>query len=83
MLFRSHGKTSLVKKMCEQEFDSNMNVESCTCGIDMGLTKKHAVWVMGTPRFCASGDIASHLEAQKNAIELTELSGVLLTVKHE
>ena len=76
-----HGKTSLVNRLCEENFSSTMSATSCTRDINIGQTKKYGIQVLDTPGFYASDDVADHLAFQKGALEMTELSGIFLIVK--
>lgn len=76
-----HGKTFLVNKLCGESFSSNMMSMSCTREINLGATLKYGIEILDTPGFFSSDDSASHLLAQKQALESRNLSGIYLIVK--
>mmetsp|Transcript_24787 Transcript_24787/g.68591 ORF Transcript_24787/g.68591 Transcript_24787/m.68591 type:complete len:465 (-) Transcript_24787:129-1523(-) len=76
-----HGKSSVANKLCGESFESNMSAGSCTRGINIGTSLTHKFGVIDTPGFFASDNAAEHAAVQKEAMELTELSAILLIVK--
>lgn len=76
-----HGKTFLLNKVTGTRFASNMGSTSCTRTLQYGYTPQSGVLVVDTPGFYASDDLASHIGAQKLALEGTKLSGVYIVMK--
>jgi len=76
-----HGKSSIANKLCGESFESNMSVGSCTRSINKGISLIHQFGVIDTPGFFASDQAAEHAAIQKEAMESTELSAILLVVK--
>mmetsp|Transcript_9809 Transcript_9809/g.13149 ORF Transcript_9809/g.13149 Transcript_9809/m.13149 type:complete len:463 (-) Transcript_9809:325-1713(-) len=76
-----HGKTNILNKLCGAHFPSNIAAKSCTRSIQSGFSIKNGILIIDTPGFHSSEDIASHVAAQKYALEGTELSGLYIVVK--
>ncbi|CAB9505001.1 hypothetical protein SEMRO_216_G089270.1 [Seminavis robusta] len=49
----------------------------------MGYNDEHGIFVIGTPGYGSSEDVAAHVAAQKLAVEGTPLSGVYAVIKYE
>ncbi|KAL7560509.1 hypothetical protein ACA910_020622 [Epithemia clementina (nom. ined.)] len=78
-----HGKSRLLNKVCGTNHASNSAASSCTRTLEFGLNKKYNLFVIGTPGFGSSENVAEHLAAQKLSLEGTKLSGVYAVIKYD
>jgi GTPase SAR1 family protein len=77
-----HGKTYLINKICDTNYESGMTARSCTRSIQYGKTRQYGINVLDTPGFCSSLDMAAHISRIKFALEETKLFGVYVVVKY-
>lgn len=78
-----HGKTHLLNKITGQRFPSHMGSRSVTREVQYGYGKTSGVLAVDTPGFYASDNIASHIAAQKVALEEIPLSGIFVVAKYD
>lgn len=76
-----HGKTFILNKVAGTRHLSHMGAGSVTRTLQFGECKESGIMVVDTPGFYASDDIASHIAAQKIALEGTFLSGIFIVAK--
>ena len=78
-----HGKSRILNKICGTNFCSLSGVDSCTRTIEHGKNEQHGLFVIDTPGFGSSDDVAAHIAAQKLTLEGVPLSGVFAVVRYE
>mmetsp|Transcript_24787 Transcript_24787/g.68592 ORF Transcript_24787/g.68592 Transcript_24787/m.68592 type:complete len:462 (+) Transcript_24787:1938-3323(+) len=76
-----HGKTFILNKVAGTRHLSHMGAGSVTRTLQFGECKDSGIMVVDTPGFYASDDIATHIAAQKIALEGTFISGIYIVAK--
>lgn len=76
------GKTTLLNKICGQNFDARDASFSVTREVQFAYTLKHNNIFLDFPGLNSSVDVVAHLKAQKNALSFIPLRMVCFVVRY-
>lgn len=76
------GKTTLLNKICGQNFDARDASFSVTREVQFAYTLKHNNIILDFPGLNSSVDVVAHLKAQKNALSFIPLRMVCFVVRY-
>lgn len=76
------GKTTLLNKICGQNFDARDASFSVTREVQYAFTLKHNNIILDFPGINSSVDVVAHLKAQKNALSFIPLRMICFVVRY-
>ena len=76
------GKTTLLNKVCGQNFEAKDEAYSVTRDVQYAFTLKHNNIILDFPGLNSSVDVVAHLKAQKNALSIIPIRMICFIVKY-
>lgn len=75
------GKTTLLNKICGQNFEAKDESYSVTRDVQYAFTLRHNNIILDFPGLNSSVDVVAHLKAQKNALSIIPIRMICFIVK--
>lgn len=76
------GKTTLLNKICGQNFEAKDEAYSVTRDVQYAFTLKHNNIILDFPGLNSSVDVVAHLKAQKNALSVIPIRMICFIVRY-